>query len=142
MCFSYVFAFFFFLMIRRPPRSTRTDTLFPYTTLFRSPPPSQAKSGGGLGAFSHFLIQHFGKQKGKLDRLAGVEARVAVRVIAVGQPVVGDRQRAAGALGDVLASHLGMIPAPSRAFTPVDGAKTAPFGKAPNGRASGGERKR
>src|SRR3546814_3582633 len=31
MCF-----FFFFLMIRRPPRSTRTDTLFPYTTLFRS----------------------------------------------------------------------------------------------------------
>src|SRR3546814_15936785 len=30
------FRFFFFLMIRRPPRSTRTDTLFPYTTLFRS----------------------------------------------------------------------------------------------------------
>src|SRR3546814_10544890 len=28
--------FFFFLMIRRPPISTRTDTLFPYTTLFRS----------------------------------------------------------------------------------------------------------
>src|SRR3546814_12717886 len=27
---------FFFLMIRLPPRSTRTDTLFPYTTLFRS----------------------------------------------------------------------------------------------------------
>src|SRR3546814_18950629 len=27
---------FFFLMRRRPPRSTRTDTLFPYTTLFRS----------------------------------------------------------------------------------------------------------
>src|SRR3546814_14433029 len=32
----------FFLMIRRPPRSTRTDTLFPYTTLFRS-------DGGALG---------------------------------------------------------------------------------------------
>src|SRR3546814_4821570 len=30
----------FFLMIRRPPRSTRTDTLFPYTTLFRSHPSS------------------------------------------------------------------------------------------------------
>src|SRR3546814_11521062 len=27
-------------MIRPPPRSTRTDTLFPYTTLFRSPPPA------------------------------------------------------------------------------------------------------
>src|SRR3546814_14271884 len=32
----YLLHFFFFLMIRRPPRSTRTDTLFPYTTLFRS----------------------------------------------------------------------------------------------------------
>src|SRR3546814_11354784 len=31
-----VFFYCFFLMIRRPPRSTRTDTLFPYTTLFRS----------------------------------------------------------------------------------------------------------
>src|SRR3546814_18337000 len=30
------FSFIFFLMIRRPPRSTRTDTRFPYTTLFRS----------------------------------------------------------------------------------------------------------
>src|SRR3546814_16113792 len=32
-------------MIRRPPRSTRTDTLFPYTTLFRSP--FAAEPGGG-----------------------------------------------------------------------------------------------
>src|SRR3546814_3197062 len=31
-----MFVLFFFFMIRRPPRSTRTDTLFPYTTLFRS----------------------------------------------------------------------------------------------------------
>src|SRR3546814_7127309 len=42
--------FFFFLMIRRPPRSTRTDTLFPYTTLFRSPlrqlPPSPGRTAG------------------------------------------------------------------------------------------------
>src|SRR3546814_5829237 len=39
--------FFFFLMIRRPPRSTRTDTLFPYTTLFRSefnPMPDKEKA--------------------------------------------------------------------------------------------------
>src|SRR3546814_4452146 len=32
----YMVVLFFILMIRRPPRSTRTDTLFPYTTLFRS----------------------------------------------------------------------------------------------------------
>src|SRR3546814_17925748 len=31
-----MFCLFCFLMIRRPPRSTRTDTLFPYTTLFRA----------------------------------------------------------------------------------------------------------
>src|SRR3546814_2155953 len=35
---SCLFILFFFLMIRRPPRSTRTDTLFPSTTLFRSAP--------------------------------------------------------------------------------------------------------
>src|SRR3546814_11469215 len=32
------FCFIFFLMIRRPPRSTRSDPLFPYTPLFRSEP--------------------------------------------------------------------------------------------------------
>src|SRR3546814_10931378 len=32
----YTMCIIFFLMIRRPPRSTRTDTLCPYTTLFRS----------------------------------------------------------------------------------------------------------
>src|SRR3546814_20065894 len=37
MCNVLLGLLFFFLMIRRPPRSTRTDTLFPYTTLFRSP---------------------------------------------------------------------------------------------------------
>src|SRR3546814_18802548 len=35
-CSFFHVLFIFFLMIRRPPRSTRTDTLFPYTTLFRS----------------------------------------------------------------------------------------------------------
>src|SRR3546814_13533257 len=47
---------FFFLMIRRPPRSTRTDTLFPYTTLFRSAcdrrHPSQYGAAGGAGRIS------------------------------------------------------------------------------------------
>src|SRR3546814_20206910 len=50
---------FFFLMIRRPPRSTRTDTLFPYTTLFRS----ETRAGAvhrecpfGTGLASHVHI--------------------------------------------------------------------------------------
>src|SRR3546814_2167448 len=42
----YINRWFFFLMIRRPPRSTRTDTRFPYTTLFRSLRPG----AGGLRA--------------------------------------------------------------------------------------------
>src|SRR3546814_8435882 len=40
---------FFFLMIRRPPRSTRTDTLFPYTTLFRSAHPRARDPGARTG---------------------------------------------------------------------------------------------
>src|SRR3546814_6817484 len=50
---------FFFLMRRRPPRSTRTDTLFPYTTLFRSPrpprpaPPSVPTRPRGRSSPSH-----------------------------------------------------------------------------------------
>src|SRR3546814_11615495 len=39
------FSIFLILMIRRPPRSTRTDTPFPYTTLFRSPPPKPPPPG-------------------------------------------------------------------------------------------------
>src|SRR3546814_5236851 len=52
---------FFFLMIRRPPRSTRTDTLFPYTTLFRSRRAPQAsnrmlicRDGGSILRQAHF----------------------------------------------------------------------------------------
>src|SRR3546814_12967313 len=40
--------YFFFLMTRLPPRSTRTDTLFPYTTLFRSSDPDRARPGRGV----------------------------------------------------------------------------------------------
>src|SRR3546814_4793772 len=36
-------------MIRRPPRSTRTDTLFPYTTLFRSAHPESRRRSGRAG---------------------------------------------------------------------------------------------
>src|SRR3546814_12901886 len=46
----------FFLMIRRPPRSTRTDTLFPYTTLFRSPP-ARRRAGFQTATHSPFRPQ-------------------------------------------------------------------------------------
>src|SRR3546814_2911170 len=41
-----ILSLFFVLMIRRPPRSTRTDTLFPYTTLFRSFASAPVQVGG------------------------------------------------------------------------------------------------
>src|SRR3546814_18944605 len=44
-------------MIRRPPRSTRTDTLFPYTTLFRS-----RLIGGRLDLFLRLLLLEDGEQ--------------------------------------------------------------------------------
>src|SRR3546814_20378024 len=45
----------FFLMIRRPPRSTRTDTLFPYTTLFRSPVDTKERAREAT-KFREFLL--------------------------------------------------------------------------------------
>src|SRR3546814_1089794 len=58
----------FFLMIRRPPRSTRTDTLFPYTTLFRSvrtpdipPLPCRSKHPSSGQNFFSFKFCNFPK---------------------------------------------------------------------------------
>src|SRR3546814_6289998 len=54
--------FFFFLMILRPPRSTRTDTLFPYTTLFRSLDPDRhGASPGGAPRRSQDLVDGFAR---------------------------------------------------------------------------------
>src|SRR3546814_10446689 len=61
-------------MIRRPPRSTRTDTLFPYTTLFRSPP----------GEKSTALVTPAGhaRLKSELDDLWRVRRPEVVRALA------------------------------------------------------------
>src|SRR3546814_7316290 len=52
---AYILILFFVLMIRRPPRSTRSDTLFPYTTLFRShlDQPVEVDAGLHAHAFQH-----------------------------------------------------------------------------------------
>src|SRR3546814_10497692 len=56
---------FFLLMIRRPPRSTRTDTLFPYTTLFRSqahqPAGAQILASMGLNLDEQKAVERFRK---------------------------------------------------------------------------------
>src|SRR3546814_5509055 len=61
----------FFLMIRRPPRSTRTDTLFPYTTLFRSP-----EGTGGVKEDRYEALLSFGRKltdKLSFQLVAGAE---------------------------------------------------------------------
>src|SRR3546814_11827477 len=65
------FVFFFFLMLRRPPRSTRTDTLFPYTTLFRSA--HHGRHGDSLGAGPNGLYRRssfYGRSSSDLGGLA------------------------------------------------------------------------
>src|SRR3546814_12532122 len=63
--------YIFFLTIRRPPRSTRTDTLFPYTTLFRSIQVDLVELVlGALQVFAGF--QDLGRQVELVARLAEV----------------------------------------------------------------------
>src|SRR3546814_17489513 len=49
-----LFFLYFFLIVLRPPRSTRTDTLFPYTTLFRSNAAEAAQSAAATAFPSNF----------------------------------------------------------------------------------------
>src|SRR3546814_12957145 len=64
--------FFFFLMIRRPPRSTRTDTLFPYTTLFRSAQRHPRRDEHGRTAAARTRVDR--RQRTVLARLAAILA--------------------------------------------------------------------
>src|SRR3546814_20843319 len=67
--------FFFFLLIRRPPRSTRTATLFPYTTLFRSP-----ASSGEDDLAEHVALSHRGEAlTGLVHRDGAVDQRTRTR---------------------------------------------------------------
>src|SRR3546814_16109650 len=71
-------------MIRRPPRSTRTDTLFPYTTLFRSGHAGRGRTGrrsqgAGLGTNMHIKKQAADRHTLSIlvDNEAGILARNA-----------------------------------------------------------------
>src|SRR3546814_3715625 len=63
-------------MIRRPPRSTRTDTLFPYTTLFRSISHPLTRAVGGPLNHVRRTCASFSYQAGSWDRKRRVVAKV------------------------------------------------------------------
>src|SRR3546814_1294586 len=142
---------FFFLMIRRPPRSTRTDTLFPYTTLFRSPTLrelARAASDGEAQAIARERIA-------ELERLAHVAGQCAQmeldflydrgrHLLTIGYNV--DEHRADPGYYDLLASEArlcsfigiawGQLPqdawfALGRLLTDVDGAPALPSWSGP-----------
>src|SRR3546814_11805536 len=105
-------------MTRRPPRSTRTDTLFPYTTLFRSP----RRDGGiayGLDNFAHIVharmgggvhlydvdMPPFGYGLAGLAHAAGVDGGSAVSVRANAVQRLGNKARSGGLAYAAHASH-------------------------------------
>src|SRR3546814_5603955 len=61
-------------MLRRPPRSTRTDTLFPYTTLFRSNAREKGARVRGVGADMERSIWRAGGRAATSDPPAATEA--------------------------------------------------------------------
>src|SRR3546814_10904434 len=81
-------------MVRRPPRSTRTDTLFPYTTLFRSPAIPKARPPRPL----------------RSDRIPAKDVLAHVRPVEIGP------ERRDGMIGDALRRPaLGAVDRPQRA---------------------------
>src|SRR3546814_6045377 len=66
-------------MIRRPPRSTRTDTLFPYTTLFRSDAAAVGRVDRGVHA-DHLAIQ----VEQRATRVAAVDRGVDLQEVVIG----------------------------------------------------------
>src|SRR3546814_18098383 len=105
----------FFLMHRRPPRSTRTDTLFPYTTLFRSKGGSERGRVALLHALAHIefvaidlavdLVGRFGGEfpRAFVDDWIGVAADEAMHFALLDR-----RLRQLGSHYGALSAHAGL----------------------------------
>src|SRR3546814_18552577 len=108
----------FCLMIRRPPRSTRTDTLFPYTTLFRSRPDALDMNPGEVDFATECQC---GQQRALLG---GVDAVDVERRISLG---IAERLRLGQDIGEVPAGF------PPRGEDGVSGAVQEPVDPAEHG---------
>src|SRR6056297_2057186 len=140
-----VYTLFLFLMMRRPPRPTRTDTLFPYTTLFRAarrsprwPParPGQAGPGPGQAGPPAFARSRRPTRAADADRRAAAPA--------AGPTPSGRATRSSGASRRVsrpwatrrTPASAGRRPdsRPARAEAGQSGARPAPTTRPPSGR--------
>src|SRR3546814_10973658 len=83
-------------MIRRPPRSTRTDTLFPYTTLFRSPVKLEAR--------------HFQRQAGRQPAPVPDRRGLAIAIALAEHHIVNPRRIDPAALDQRLEDHRAQLP--------------------------------
>src|SRR3546814_12704854 len=98
---TYSMSIFFLLMIRLPPRSTRTDTLFPYTTLFRSL--RWQAMDRRLADLSQPARAQIGRAPA-IDPCFGVEQREATRVMASpGEAGFGERHLQGAPVTDMVA---------------------------------------
>src|SRR3546814_18361973 len=91
MLLSDLVLFFFFLMLRQPPRSTRTDTLVPYTTLFRAAPDYLLKVKGDSmrdeGIFDGDLIGVHRTADARSGQIviARIDEEITVKLLKVGK---------------------------------------------------------
>src|SRR3546814_20635180 len=83
---------FLFLMIRRPPRSTRTDTLFPYTTLFRSRREDRRRHEHGGGDRGSRLPRIGAGTAGRPRRLCGSCRMTALATSRMRKPAIAPRR--------------------------------------------------
>src|SRR3546814_18915086 len=95
-------------MIRRPPRSTRTDTLFPHTTLFRSRARIAKGSGSDPGEVGQ-LVKQFKEMQKLMKRMPGISGTKK----ALGK---GKKGKKAKKGGRVTASPTGPTNAPKQPF--------------------------
>src|ERR1700747_3129705 len=94
--------------------------------------PDDSGGRGDLPALQRaLLLQRAGDEEGKLERLAGIETRIAMGVVAVGERLLRHRLGAADAFGDVLARHLDMDAAGMGALGLMGGEEGAHLGEHP-----------
>src|SRR3546814_8864315 len=101
-------------MIRRPPRSTRTDTLFPYTTLFRSSREPQTCTGGQQMKQSEILRESYGRPSLRMrPLLIGAASLIGLAWAGAAQAQTPERDVAPPKVGPTLDIGSAEIAAPS-----------------------------